>query len=108
MPKVKIDPKKIFAAQLKMSGIENPFREYVFHPTRKWRFDYCWPQHKIALEVEGGVWTGGRHTSGAGFMGDMEKYNEATALGWRILRITPSQLSKTATVELIKRTINTK
>ena len=42
-------------------------KEYLFHPTRKWRFDYAIPDHKIALEVEGGVWTGGRHTRPQGF-----------------------------------------
>ena len=45
-------------------------KEYKFHPVRKWRFDYAIPEHKIALEVEGGVWTGGRHTSPKGFLGD--------------------------------------
>ena len=53
-------------------------KEYKFHPTRRWRFDYAIPEHKIALEVEGGVWTGGRHTSPKGFLNDIEKYNTAT------------------------------
>lgn len=48
----------------------------------------------IAVEIEGGVWTGGRHTSGSGFLGDMEKYNEAAAAGWRVLRFTPQAARK--------------
>jgi len=44
----------------------------------------------IAVEIEGGVWTGGRHTRGAGFRQDMEKYNEATAMGWRVFRVDTS------------------
>ena len=69
-----------------------PVTEHKFHPTRRWRFDYAWPDQKIALEQEGGVWRGGRHTSGAGFVKDMEKYNTATLLGWRIIRGTPQQV----------------
>lgn len=72
-------------------GVEM-FKEYRFHPVRLWRFDYAIPEHKVALEVEGGVWTGGRHTSSTGFLKDMEKYNEATRLGWRVVRTTPSDL----------------
>ncbi|EJW93329.1 hypothetical protein EVA_18564, partial [gut metagenome] len=67
-------------------------KEFKFHPTRRWRFDYALPEYKIALEVEGGVWTGGRHTSPKGFLGDMEKYNTATLMGWRVLRTTPDEL----------------
>lgn len=65
--------------------------EYRFHPTRRWRFDYANTEHKIAIEIEGGVFTGGRHTRGKGFVNDMEKYNEAVKLGWKILRYTPQQ-----------------
>lgn len=68
--------------------------EYKFHETRKWRMDWALPNHKIAIEIEGGVWVGGRHTSGAGFVKDMEKYNSATVLGWRILRYTPQQFEE--------------
>lgn len=80
-------------------------KEYRFHPKRKWRFDYAIPEHKIALEVEGGVWTGGRHIRAQGFLGDMEKYNTATLMGWRVLRTTPDDLYKLATIRMIKQAI---
>lgn len=70
-------------------GIKTPEREYKFHEKRKWRFDYAWPDKKIAVEKEGGVWSHGRHTRGSGFVKDMEKYNEAGRLGWRVFRFVP-------------------
>ena len=82
-------------------------KEYKFHPERRWRFDYAIPEHKIALEVEGGVWTQGRHTRPQGFLGDIEKYNTATLMGWRVFRTTPTDLYCTATINLLKMAINT-
>lgn len=64
-------------------------KEYKFYPSRKWRFDHAIVEDKIAIETEGGVWTGGRHTRGKGFINDMEKYNTATAMGWKVFRIVP-------------------
>lgn len=80
-------------------------KEHKFHPKRKWRFDYAIPEHKIALEVEGGVWTGGRHIRAQGFLGDMEKYNTATLMGWRVFRTTPDDLYKMATINLLRQAI---
>ena len=80
-------------------------KEFKFHPVRKWRFDYAVPEHKIALEVEGGVWTGGRHTAPKGFLGDIEKYNTATLMGWRVFRTTPDDLYKKKTLDLMKSAI---
>lgn len=80
-------------------------KEFKFYPERKWRFDYAIPEHKIALEVEGGVWTGGRHTSPKGFLGDIEKYNAATLMGWRVFRTTPDELYRKKTIDLIKSAI---
>ena len=77
-------------------------KEYRFHPKRMWRFDYAIPEHKVALEVEGGVWTNGRHIRAQGFLGDMEKYNTATLMGWKVLRTTPDDLYKLATLKMIK------
>ena len=80
-------------------------KEYKFHPKRMWRFDYAIPEHKIALEVEGGVWTQGRHTRPQGFLGDIEKYNTATLMGWRVFRTTPEDLYRLATINLLKNAI---
>lgn len=81
-------------------------KEFRFHPVRLWRFDYAIPEYKIALEVEGGVWTGGRHTSSVGFLGDMEKYNTATLMGWRVFRTTPDELYRLKTLNMIKMAIS--
>jgi very-short-patch-repair endonuclease len=69
-------------------GLPEPVAEYRFHTTRRWRFDYAWPQLRLALEVDGGAWVGGRHTRGAGYEKDCEKLNAALLAGWRVLRFT--------------------
>ena len=69
-----------------------PEREYQFCETRRFRFDFAWPICKVAVEMEGGVWSRGRHVRGRGFIKDCEKYNLATLLGWRILRFTGDML----------------
>lgn len=81
-------------------------KEYRFHKTRKWRFDYALPSFKIALEVEGGVWSQGRHTRPKGFLGDIDKYNMATLMGWRVFRCTPSSLLSESTLLLIRNAVN--
>ena len=77
--------------------------EYQFHPERKWRFDFAWPEQKVALEVEGGSWMAGRHSRGAGFNADMEKYNAAVLAGWKVLRVTPQTVAMMDTVLMLKR-----
>lgn len=70
-----------------------PIREHRFHPTRKWRFDFCWPGERIAVEVDGGTWVAGRHNRGSGFEKDCDKLNAATILGWRHVRFTAKHLA---------------
>jgi very-short-patch-repair endonuclease len=78
----------------KMHGITSPTSEYRFHPIRRWRFDYAWEDRKIAVEIEGGIWTRGAHTRGVHFISDCEKYNTATKMGWQVYRFTPAQLRR--------------
>lgn len=67
--------------------------EHRFHPTRRWRLDFAHTGCKVAIELEGGVWSGGRHTRGSGFVGDCEKYNAATLLGWRLFRLATGMVT---------------
>lgn len=74
------------------NGIPEPTPEHRFHGKRRWRFDLAWPEQMAAVEVEGGVYTNGRHTRGSGFTADCEKYNEAALDGWRVIRVTAAQI----------------
>ena len=54
------------------------------------------------IEVEGGIWTKGRHSRGKGFEQDCEKYLEAVLLGFKVIRLTEKQLDA-ATLDRIAR-----
>ncbi len=94
----------LFRALCKREGLPAPVEEFHFaKPERAWRMDFAWPDHGlVCLEVEGGAYTQGRHTRGSGFIEDMAKYNRATALGWRIFRVTPQELDTLSTVHMIR------
>ena len=85
----------------KMFGIPQPEPEYYFALPRRWRVDYAWPEQKVALEIEGGIFKkgadgqqGGRHNRAAGFLKDIEKYNALALAGFRYFRCTPQMVSK--------------
>lgn len=91
-----------FRALCERRGLPVPTSEHLFARPRRWRFDYAWPTQKVALEVEGGVYSRGRHVRPTGFLGDLEKYNHATVLGWKLIRVTPDQLFTTDTLEMLR------
>lgn len=68
-------------------------REVQFYPPRKWRFDFVLEPYEllIAIEVEGGSWTGG-HRHGSEADKDCEKSNCAVREGWKVLRVTPGMV----------------
>lgn len=66
--------------------------EHRFASPRKWRFDFAHEEIMVAVEIEGGLWIRGRHNRPKSMIADMEKYNTATILGWRLLRYTPQQV----------------
>ncbi|EOX3942305.1 hypothetical protein ACPHXT_000727 [Vibrio alginolyticus] len=92
--------------QIKAMGLELPEKEYRFHETRRWRFDFAYPEQQLAVEVEGGTWAGGRHTRGSGYEKDCEKYNEAALRGWSVLRFTGSMIKSGKAVETLKEALS--
>lgn len=78
-----------------------PAAEYRFAPPRRWRFDWAWPEARLALEIDGGLWSRGRHARASGIVKEHEKFNTAAAKGWRVFRTTPQGLAHEALWTLI-------
>lgn len=93
------------ALHIRASKLTEPEREWRFCE-RRWRFDFAWPEKKLAVECEGGVWTNGRHTRGSGFVKDLEKYNRATVLGWRVLRFASEHIQSGQAIQTIQEALN--
>lgn len=70
--------------------------EYKFDSVRRFRFDYANLRLKIAIEMEGGIFTGTGHAKTGRYLKDLEKYNMAGIKGWIILRYAHGQESKIA------------
>ena len=87
--------------QMRAIGLD-PVQEYRFHKTRRWRFDFAMPDHKLGIECEGGTWKKSRHTTGKGFRDDCHKYNAAAILGWRVLRFTSDMIKKGEALQQIE------
>jgi very-short-patch-repair endonuclease len=85
-----------FISILRDEKLPIPVKEYKFCKGRRWRFDYAFVKQKIAVEQDGGIWSGGRHSRGSGIIKDMEKFNKAVILGWRVLHYTPQQMTSEA------------
>ena len=87
----KSDHERTFETLCVVYGLPAYEREYRFHPTRKWRFDFSFRDAMVAVEIDGGQWQahGGRHARDS----DREKHNEAARLGWRVLRFSGQMLS---------------
>jgi very-short-patch-repair endonuclease len=96
------DLETTLAFHIKVAKLPAPECEYRFHPSRKWRFDFAWPEQKLAAECEGGTWTNGRHTRGVGFENDCIKYNQATINGWRVLRFTKGMIDSGTALDMVE------
>jgi very-short-patch-repair endonuclease len=91
------------AGQLDARGIGYE-RELMLIPGRRFRFDFLLAGDLI-VEVEGGTWSGGRHTTGAGFRSDCFKYNAALELGYRVLRYTTDMVTKGEAIAQVERIV---
>lgn len=101
----------LFKALCERYDLPAPETEVKFHPTRRWRFDYCWPDRRVAVEINGGIWNawkygnrlgGSAHGTPFGILRDMEKVREAQALGWKVLSFTPQEIMDPKTYELLR------
>lgn len=78
-------------------------REYKFHPTRKFRADFCLPEYKILVECQGGTFAHMGHSTGLGIKRDQEKGNESNILGWCYLQFDRDAIESGEAVNVIIR-----
>lgn len=103
-PKVPNEFESKLALELKALKIDFE-QEFKFHPSRKWRADFHLKGRMILIEVEGGIWSSGRHTRGKGYLGDMEKYNAATMLGYQVIRFSAEQVKSGLAIQQIEKMV---
>jgi len=103
----KSHPEAVLAGQIKIMGLDEPVREYCFARKirRRWRFDFAWPLHKVALEVDGGLFSNGRHVRGSGALADCEKFSVAAAMGWRVLRVAPQHVRSGQAIDWLQQAL---
>jgi very-short-patch-repair endonuclease len=74
-----------FAFQLDAAGLTGYVREFQAIPGRKFRFDFCFKRERLLIEINGGTYSKGAHSTGTGIARDYEKNNLAQIGGWRVL-----------------------
>lgn len=87
---------------LRQAGVTGWVREYPFASPRRFRFDFAWVEKRLAVECDGGTFTGGRHVRPAGFERDLEKINLAQIMGWTVLRFTFNMVADGRAVRTIE------
>ena len=93
------------AFQLKAAGLPVPKREFQFCK-RKWRADFAWPDQRLIVELEGGVFSRGWHQSISGYLDDVDKHNAIILLGWRLLRFTRKHVDSGQALGMIEEALD--
>lgn len=93
-PRLRVsEPEELLAWQLRAEGLTFD-REHRFHESRMWRLDFWFAGAKLAVEIDGGGWVGGRHSRGTGIENDCEKASHIAMAGHRLMRVTPGQINR--------------
>jgi len=92
--------------QIKALQLPAPICNHRFHETRRWRLDFAWPDRQLAVEVDGGTHSYGRHVRGSGYAKDCEKLNAAALNGYRVLRFTGKMVHNGTAVNTIEQAIS--
>ncbi len=106
------------AADLKALGLmDGCERQYRFHPERKWLVDFAWAPFQgtcwqcgkapggVALEVNGGTYSGGSHSRGPRQRGDYEKWSELSLMGWTLILVDCKDVREGVHVERVLRAL---
>lgn len=94
-----------FLEAVHVAGLPMPqFEREFMKGSRNFRFDFCWPERKLAIELQGQAHKpNGWHTNVTGYNRDIEKFGWAAVLGWRLIQITPKMIDRGEVVPLLQK-----
>lgn len=96
------------ALQIKALGLPEPVREYRAIKGRKFRFDFAWLDHRLLVEVNGGTYTRGAHSTGQGIARDYEKIRLGQDCGWKVYPFDGKAIKSGEAVETIRKALEDK
>ena len=93
---------------IRTAGLPIPEPQYRI-PPRKYRYDFAWPEAKLLVEVQGGIWMDkSGHNTGYGLHRDYEKVNYASLNGWKILQVDKQMIEDGTAIRLIEEALERK
>lgn len=98
------DAEEALAAQLAAVGIPHTRQaKFAKSPKNRWfRADFAFPEHGLLVEVQGGGYSAGRHHRPQGYASDCVRMGRALALGWRLLYVTPQQVTSGEALQMVQ------
>lgn len=96
------DLERALAFQIRAKGLPKPQTEFLAIPGRKYRWDAAWIPQRLLVEVQGGIWKPGGHSTGKGITRDCEKSNLAVLAGWRVLHVTGDHITSGQAIRWIE------
>ena len=100
----KSDLEDTFAFQLDALGIDY-VRQYRAIKGRKFAWDFAFPDERLLVEINGGTYTVGAHSTGKGIARDYEKSNLAQLQGWRCLSFDGKAVRSGEAVEVVRKAL---
>ena len=99
------DLEDLLAQQMQFVGLPTPEREYRFAPPRRYRADFAYPERKILVEVQGGIYTRGAHSRGIGLERDYEKLNLAQLLGYKVFQFSRKMIESGEAISILEKSL---
>ena len=101
-------PEDLLDWHLQASHLPTPVRQFRATPPRKFAWDFAWPALRLLVDVQGGTWKLGGHSSGTGIARDAVKLNLATLAGYRVLLVTTNHVQSGQALAWIEQAIRTR
>lgn len=96
----------LYVTKCRLLGLPEPEPQFNAIPNRRFRFDFCFKDEGLLVEIDGGEFIQGAHNRGVRMAKDYEKRNLAVLLGWRVLQFTGKQVKTGEAAGMTKRVLS--